>query len=75
MFNLAADTNTYSQVNAITFYKLNQLATYLKTQKAEGVQVMYNANVRAKIYRFMEEPSEFKLVKSPKIPDGSPIGD
>lgn len=75
MFNLAANTNTYPQVNAIIFYKLNQLANYLKTQKAEDVQMMYNANIRAKIYRFMEEPSEFKLIEAPKIPDGSPIGD
>ncbi len=75
LFNLAANTSTYPQVNAIAFYKLNQLASYLKSQKAQGVQLMYNANMRAKIYRFMEEPSEFKLVKAPKIPDGSPIGD
>ena len=75
LFNLAANTSTYPQVNAIAFYKLNQLASYLKSQKAEGVQLMYNANMRAKIYRFMEEPSEFKLVKAPKIPEGSPIGD
>ncbi|MFK5891247.1 MAG: zinc-dependent metalloprotease [Flavobacteriaceae bacterium] len=74
MFNLAVNTNTYPQVNAIVFYKLNKLATYLKSQKVQGVQLMYNANIRAKIYRFMEEPSEFKLIKAPKIPDGSPIG-
>ncbi len=75
LFNLAVNSETYPQVNAVVIYKLNQLATYLKTQKAQGVQVMYNANVRAKIYRFMEEPTEFKLIKAPKIPDGSPIGD
>jgi Met-zincin/Domain of unknown function (DUF5117)/Domain of unknown function (DUF5118) len=74
LFNLAVSTETYPQVNAIVIYKLNQLATYLKTQKAQGVQIMYNANMRAKIYRFMEEPTEFKLIKAPKIPDGSPIG-
>jgi len=74
MFNLAVNTNTYPQVNAIVFYKLNKLATYLKSQKVQGVQLMYNANIRAKIYRFMEDPSEFKLIKAPKIPDGSPIG-
>lgn len=75
MFNLAASTKTYPQVNAIVYYKLNQLATYLNTQKATDVQIMYNANMRAKIKRFMEEPSAFKLIKAPKIPDGSPIGD
>jgi len=74
MFNLAANINTYPQVNAIVFYKLNKSATYLKSQKVQGVQLMYNANIRTKIYRFMEEPSEFKLIKAPKIPDGSPIG-
>jgi hypothetical protein len=27
-----------------------------------------------RINRFMEEPEDFKVIPTPKIPDGSPIG-
>jgi len=74
MFNLAASTKTYPQVNAIVKYELNALADYLKTKKTTGIQTMYNNDMIDKINHYFNNPKEFKLVPSPKIPDGSPIG-
>jgi len=74
LFNLASQTDTYPQVNAIVKFKLNDLNKYLKTRKTVGVQQMYDADMMSKINQYVEHPENFKLIPSPKIPDGSPIG-
>lgn len=74
LFNLASQTDTYPQVNAIVKFKLNDVSKYLKTRKSMGVQLMYDSDMAAKINSYLEKPTEFKLIPSAKIPDGSPIG-
>ena len=74
LFNLASQTDTYPQVNAVVTYKLNELSDYLKSKKSTGVQKMYDSNMIDKINHYFDEPDEFKLIEGPKIPDGSPIG-
>ncbi len=74
LFALAANQSNYKQVNAIVNYKLDELSTWLLTKKAKGVQKMYNKEFLKSISDFKKAPSKFKKVRSPKIPDGSPIG-
>lgn len=74
LFNLASQVDTYPQVNAIVKFKLNDLSGYLKNRKTSGVQQMYDADMSAKINQYVAHPENFKLIPSPKIPDGSPIG-
>lgn len=74
LFNLASQTDTYPQVNAIVKFKLNDLSGYLKNRKTIGVQQMYDVDMSAKISQYVAHPDSFKLIPSPKIPDGSPIG-
>ncbi|ARV05956.1 peptidase [Polaribacter sp. SA4-10] len=74
LFYLAANKNQYKQVNAIVFFKLDQIKTFIKDKKTEGIQKMYDANMIKMINGFVKNPTSFKKVSAPKIPDGSPIG-
>lgn len=75
LFNLASQSDTYPQVNAIVKFKLNDLSRYLKTRKTTDIQQMYDQDMADKIKRYLEKPEEFKLIPSVKIPDGAPIGE
>jgi Met-zincin/Domain of unknown function (DUF5117) len=67
IMNLAVNDNAYFQVNAIA----NKAIKYIY----EGLDnSAYSNQYKRLIKRFNEEPEEFKLESSPKIPDGSPIG-
>ena len=74
LFALAANQSNYKQVNAIVQYKLDELSNWLRSKKSKGVQKMYDLESIKMILAFKKSPSKYKKVKSPKIPDGSPIG-
>jgi hypothetical protein len=74
LFALAANEDNYEQVTAIVQFKLNELSTWLQTNKSSGVQQMYNEQWLRKISDFKKAPENYKKIETPKIPDGSPIG-
>ncbi len=74
LFGLAANPSNYSQVNAIVNYKLDEISNWLRSRKVKGVQKMYTIEFLKLITEFKKAPSKFKKARSPKIPDGSPIG-
>ena len=74
LFYLAANKNTYKQVTAIVNSKIEEIASWLRKRKSKGVQLQYDKELVRSIVAFKKDPSKFKKVQSPKIPDGSPIG-
>jgi hypothetical protein len=74
LFYLAAAQNNYKQVTAIVNSKLNEISSWLRSRKSKGLQLMYDKELDRSISAFKKDPSKFKKVQSPKIPDGSPIG-
>ena len=74
LFYLAANKNTYKQVAAIVNSKLDEVSSILRSRRSKGVQLMYDKELDESIAAFKKNPSVFKKVTSPKIPDGSPIG-
>ena len=71
---MAANKNTYKQVTAIVNSKIEEIASWLRKRKSKGVQLQYDKELVRSIIAFKKDPSKFKKVQSPKIPDGSPIG-
>ncbi len=70
LINLAAHDKVHPQVNALANSKLMTLKTDLYAAgKSEIATEMVH-----RIDRFLEKPSEFKVLPVAKIPDGSPIG-
>ncbi|HMB61789.1 MAG TPA: hypothetical protein VKN36_01865, partial [Eudoraea sp.] len=71
LMNLAGNDGVHPQVNAIANHHLRTLLAGI------GPEVPGDPN-RAEIARritdFYKFPEQFKVVPSPKIPDGSPIG-
>ena len=74
LFYLAANKNNYTQVTAIVNSKIEEIASWLRTRKSKGTQLMYDKELVNSISTFKNDPSKFKKAPSPKIPDGSPIG-
>ena len=74
LFYLAANENTYKQVNAIVNAKLSEISILLKSKKSSGIQKIYDIEMVKSIDNFKKNPSKFKKKNVPKIPDGSPIG-
>ncbi|WP_062055274.1 zinc-dependent metalloprotease [Aquimarina longa] len=74
LMNLSVHKKVYPQVNAIANAKIKDLAIFLKKSKEEGIDNVYNKHFVDKITAFLESPEKFKLIITPKIPDGSPIG-
>lgn len=74
LFYLSSHDGMYAQVNAIVNAKIDEIAQMLKTSKAKGVQKMYNNEIIKMISSFKKNPTKFKKLNVPKIPDGSPIG-
>lgn len=70
IMNLAAHDDVHPQVNALATEKLKELKTQLL---GNGKSAIASEMVQ-RIDNFMKEPSEFKLIPVPTIPDGSPIG-
>jgi len=74
---LAADDRAANQVRAIASWKLEQLKTWLNTQR----RLTTDDNRRAflfysfdQIKRFQEDPKKMNLTKPQPPPDGQPIG-
>jgi hypothetical protein len=74
LFNLAANKNQYNQVNAIVFFKLDEIKSIIQNKKSEGTQKIYDAAMIKMIEDFEKNPTSFKKQNAPQIPDGSPIG-
>ena len=74
LFNLAATENQYKQVNAIVFFKLDEIKLILQNKKSEGIQKIYDAAMIKMIEDFEKNPTSFKKLAATQIPDGSPIG-
>ncbi|MBG6132582.1 hypothetical protein IWQ47_003807 [Aquimarina sp. EL_43] len=74
LMNLSKNTQTYSQVNAIAYAKIKGLIPLLKSKTGDVTDKMYNEYYLNQINKFIEKPEDFKVLPSPKIPDGSPIG-
>ncbi|SEC21043.1 protein of unknown function [Maribacter dokdonensis] len=71
IMNLAGHTNVHPQVNAIASQKINELNMQLmKDSEANAI----SAEMVKRIKSYREHPEQFKMIPSPKIPDGSPIG-
>ncbi|HKE56996.1 MAG TPA: hypothetical protein VKB46_09850, partial [Pyrinomonadaceae bacterium] len=74
---LAANERTSNQVRAIASLKLEQLKSWLSTQRALGA----DENQRAFLYyaveqikRFQDDPKKMNLTRPQDPPDGQPIG-
>ena len=74
MFYLGVYKNQYKQVNAITLFKLNEIKEMLQNKKSTGTQKIYEAAMIKMIDGFLKNPTSFKKISAPQIPDGSPIG-
>jgi hypothetical protein len=77
LMSLAANERAANQVRAIASYKLDQLKTWLSTQR----RVSADENRRAFLYytveqikRFQEDPKKMNLTTAQQPPDGQPIG-
>ncbi|KQC29246.1 zinc-dependent metalloprotease [Flagellimonas eckloniae] len=70
IINLAAADAVHPQVNAISIEALKTIRTSLLNNGKSAI----SAEMVRLIDSFLKNPSSFKVVPSPKIPDGSPIG-
>jgi hypothetical protein len=70
IMNLAQHEKVHPQVNALAHEQLKKVRASLLKSKASAADV----EMVRRIDRFYSEPDEFKVIPSPKIPDGSPIG-
>ncbi|MFV8225695.1 zinc-dependent metalloprotease [Christiangramia aquimixticola] len=70
LLNLAITDKATPMVRALTNQEIDNLAGWMRTSQDPVSKEMYRM-----IKRFREAPEEFKLkINTPKIPDGSPIG-
>jgi hypothetical protein len=77
LMSLAANDKAANQVRAIASWKLEQLKTWLNTQR----RLTADENRRAFLYysfdqikRFQEDPKKMNLTTAQPPPDGQPIG-
>jgi hypothetical protein len=64
----------YWQVNAIVNDKIDKISSLLINSKTTGIQKKYHKEMLRMISDFKKNPTKFKKPITPKIPDGSPIG-
>tara|TARA_B100000787_G_scaffold170262_1_gene165382 strand:+ start:7964 stop:10357 length:2394 start_codon:yes stop_codon:yes gene_type:complete len=74
LFYLSSNQDMYWQVNAIVNNKIDEIKLILKNSKEIGIQKIYHQEMIQMITNFKKNPSKFKKPITPKIPDGSPIG-
>ncbi len=74
LMSLSKNKNAYTQVNAIAYSKIIDLTAMLNSKKNEATDYIYNQHYIRQIRDFLNKPENFKVLPSPKIPDGSPIG-
>ena len=70
LMNLASNSDAYGQVNAIVYNQLIELKQWLKKNK----QLEYGNYYAHSIDQFLEKLDVIPNSRSPRIPDGSPIG-
>ncbi|WP_456424670.1 zinc-dependent metalloprotease [Lutibacter sp.] len=74
LLKLASNKKASFQVKSIALYKINMLKDWLKNNKSDWLNTMYRNGYIAIIDNYLKNPTQFEEDKSPKIPDGSPIG-
>jgi hypothetical protein len=74
LFHLSSNKEMYWQVNAIVNDKIDKINTLLNNSKKPGIQKIYHKDMIKMISNFKKNPTKFKKPITPKIPDGSPIG-
>ena len=74
LFNLSSNNNMYWQVNAIVNDRIDKISSLLKNSKVTGIQKIYHKEMLRLISNFKKNPTKFIKPITPKIPDGSPIG-
>ena len=74
LLKLASNKKASFQAKSIALYKINMLKDWLKNNKSEWLNPMYRSGYIAVIDNYLKNPAQFEEDKSPKIPDGSPIG-
>ena len=74
LFHLSSNKEMYWQVNAIVNDKIDKINTLLNNSKTPGIQKIYHKDMIKMISNFKKNPTKFKKPITPKIPDGSPIG-
>ena len=74
LFSLISNKRTYKQVNAIARAKLMEIKDIYRFSKGTGLAKIYGDEMVIMINDFMKSPKNYKKINSPKIPDGSPIG-
>ncbi|QCX00157.1 DUF5117 domain-containing protein [Aggregatimonas sangjinii] len=68
--NLAAHDGVHPQVNAIAHEKLRAM----KSMITKGAKSASSIEMVRRINHFYDEIDDFKVIATPKLPDGSPIG-
>ena len=74
LFHLSSNKDMYWQVNAIVNDKIDKISSLLNNSKTPGIQKIYHNDMIKMISSFKKNPTKFKKPITPKIPDGSPIG-
>ena len=74
LFHLSSNKDMYWQVNAIVNDKIDKISSLLNNSKTPGIQKIYHKDMIKMISNFKKNPTKFKKPITPKIPDGSPIG-
>lgn len=70
LMNLASHSKTIPQSKAFAKAQLKKIKSKLAMQATDANAAFMMDEIEA----FLKEPAKFKVVPSPKIPDGSPIG-
>ncbi len=77
LLRLAGDKSIMQQVSAVSLLKINELEKLSKQMEGfeeNPLQAAHYSYLLHEINQFRREPSDYKLPKSPSMPDGSPIG-
>ena len=74
LFHLSSNKDMYWQVNAIVNDKIDKISSLLNNSKTPGIQKIYHNDMIKMISNFKKNPTKFIKPITPKIPDGSPIG-
>jgi len=75
IFKVINDSSTFSQVQNISNDYLSKIILELSSKKRKDYKLSkYSTHYVKMINDFYEDPEEYKIKDSLKIPDGSPIG-
>lgn len=74
LMNLSVYKEAYPQVRGLAMNSLYEIKSLLRSTQQKGVTKIYNTYYIKQIEDFLAKPEAFKVIPSPKIPDGSPIG-